>query len=154
HMRSPADTVAQAARMLAPGGVLVLAVPNAEGLQARAFGSRWMHLDVPRHLFHFGPRSLRHVVEGVGLSVLWSGHMEVEYDLFGWAQSALNWVFPEPNLFFYQLTGRPTKAGALTRSASFAAGAALTAASVPFTAAGGLASSGGVLVMAAARGLS
>jgi SAM-dependent methyltransferase len=151
HMRSPKDTVGQATALLAPGGVLLLAVPNAEGLQARAFGPRWMHLDVPRHLFHFGPRSLTRLVQGAGLTVLWSSHMEVEYDLFGWSQSALNWVFPEPNMFFYQLTGRPTKAGPLLRSASFAAGAALTLASAPLTAAGGLASAGGVLVMAARK---
>jgi SAM-dependent methyltransferase len=151
HMRSPKSTVETAARMLAPGGILLLAVPNAEGLQARAFGPRWLHLDVPRHLFHFGPRSLAALVEGAGLSVLWSRHMEVEYDLFGWSQSALNWVFPEPNMFFYQLTGRPTKAGAVTRAASFVAGTTLTALSAPLTAVGGLASAGAVLVMAARR---
>jgi SAM-dependent methyltransferase len=151
HMRSPRDTVAAAARLLEPGGVLLLAVPNAEGLQARAFGPHWLHLDVPRHLFHFGPRSLAALVGSAGLSVMWSRHMEVEYDLFGWAQSALNWAFAEPNMFFYQLTGKPTKAGPIVRSASLAAGAALTALSVPLTAAGGLASSGAVLVMATRR---
>ena len=36
----------------APGGALVVAVPNTASLQARAFGDRWFHLDLPRHLVH------------------------------------------------------------------------------------------------------
>ena len=34
------------------GGVLVVAVPNADSLQARIFGERWLALDLPRHLVH------------------------------------------------------------------------------------------------------
>lgn len=32
--------------------------PTAGGLQARCFGRKWFHLDVPRHLFHFTKDSL------------------------------------------------------------------------------------------------
>ena len=43
--------------LLAPHGLLLIAVPNAAGWQARLFGPRWLHRDVPRHLFHFNPHS-------------------------------------------------------------------------------------------------
>ncbi len=44
--------------LLAPGGVVVVAVPNTASLQARAFGDRWFHLDLPRHLVHLSAAAL------------------------------------------------------------------------------------------------
>ena len=38
------------------GACVCIAVPNADSLQARAFGDRWLHLDLPRHLVHL-PRA-------------------------------------------------------------------------------------------------
>ena len=35
-----------------PAGVMVIAMPNPDSLQARAFGDRWLALDLPRHLVH------------------------------------------------------------------------------------------------------
>ena len=56
-------------RLLAPGGVLVVAVPDAGSLQARVFGDRWLHLDPPRHLVHLTTRALRAGLGGAGLRV-------------------------------------------------------------------------------------
>ena len=36
----------------------MVAVPNAASLQARAFGDRWFHLDLPRHLVHLPAAAL------------------------------------------------------------------------------------------------
>jgi SAM-dependent methyltransferase len=52
HLPHPGEAIAHAARLLPPGGVLVVAVPDAGSLQARLFGDRWLHLDPPRHLVH------------------------------------------------------------------------------------------------------
>ena len=52
HLRDPGEAIRHAARLLRSGGVAVVAVPNADSLQARAFGDRWLHLDLPRHLVH------------------------------------------------------------------------------------------------------
>ena len=57
--RAPAPAGPGAAargRARRPGGVLVVAVPNATSLQARLFGDRWLALDLPRHLVHISPR--------------------------------------------------------------------------------------------------
>src|SRR5262249_29683608 len=67
----------------------------------------WLHLDVPRHLFHFSLPSLRAALEGAGLEVTRVWHHEAEYDWFGWIQSALNRVMPRPNILFDALTRRP-----------------------------------------------
>jgi SAM-dependent methyltransferase len=50
HLPDPREMLAAAADALVPGGVLALGVPNPESMQCRLLGSRWHHLDAPRHL--------------------------------------------------------------------------------------------------------
>ncbi|HEY0051307.1 MAG TPA: methyltransferase domain-containing protein, partial [Pyrinomonadaceae bacterium] len=54
HFQMPREALRQVFELLAPKGVLLVAVPDARGWQALASGKYWLHLDVPRHLFHFG----------------------------------------------------------------------------------------------------
>jgi SAM-dependent methyltransferase len=63
HLRDPVGGLRQLRSLLKPEGTLILAVPNASGAQARLFGEHWLHLDVPRHLHHFSPESLRRTLE-------------------------------------------------------------------------------------------
>ncbi len=151
HLRDPRATLKQLADLLTPGGLLVVAVPDAEGLQARVFGSSWFHLDVPRHLYHFGDRSLTRLLNDAGLTILRRWHQELEYDLFGWAQSALNKLLPVPNLFFNRLTGRPIQDGGKYSAVSGLLGVAFTALALPATVAGTLLHQGGTLIAVARR---
>lgn len=59
HLPHPGAAIREASRLLMPGGVVVVAVPNTDSLQARAFGDEWLHLDIPRHLVHLPARSLK-----------------------------------------------------------------------------------------------
>lgn len=45
--------------LLVPGGVLVLALPNYKSEDARIYGENWAAYDVPRHLYHFCPASVK-----------------------------------------------------------------------------------------------
>ena len=67
HLPDPADTVRAAAEKLAPGGVIVIAVPNYASQQARIFGDRWLHLDLPRHLSHLRADALAAGLSRAGL---------------------------------------------------------------------------------------
>ena len=58
HLPEPRRAVHEAARLLQPGGVIAIAVPNTDSIQARAFGDRWLHLDIPRHLVHLSTGTL------------------------------------------------------------------------------------------------
>ena len=151
HMRDPRLTLRSLAKLLAPGGLLVVAVPDAGGLQARLFGPRWFHLDVPRHLYHFNQRSLKHLLEAAGFAIVRRWHQEFEYDLLGWSQSALNLLMPEPNIFFNSLTGRHTGVGKSQPAASYVLGIMLSALALPATTAGTLSRRGGTLIVAAHR---
>lgn len=51
HLGQPWRVVEAAARMLRPGGTLIVATPNPDGIQARWLKGRWTHVDAPRHLF-------------------------------------------------------------------------------------------------------
>ena len=71
--RRPADAryrpaeLERATRLLAPGGVIVIAMPNPASLQARAFGERWLALDLPRHLVHVPAPALLARLRELGL---------------------------------------------------------------------------------------
>jgi SAM-dependent methyltransferase len=67
HPIEPALTAMQ--RLLAPGGEIVVQVPNADSLQARILGRHWAGYDVPRHLVNYTTRTLRQVLERNGFEV-------------------------------------------------------------------------------------
>jgi SAM-dependent methyltransferase len=58
HLPTPWLVIQEAARLLNPGGILLLAMPNPESFEFNVLKSRWMHLDAPRHLYFFPIRSL------------------------------------------------------------------------------------------------
>jgi SAM-dependent methyltransferase len=90
HMLDPKAALEKARAMLEPGGLLVVAVPNSDSLQARWFGKSWFHLDVPRHYVHFGARSLKLLLGQLGFRVVQEDHFSFEQNPYGWLQSLFN----------------------------------------------------------------
>jgi 2-polyprenyl-3-methyl-5-hydroxy-6-metoxy-1,4-benzoquinol methylase len=66
HHPEPVRTLARARELLAPGGLVVVEVPNWGGFWRRVFRGAWLPLLVPQHLFHFTPRTLRKALEAAG----------------------------------------------------------------------------------------
>ena len=100
HLPDPAKAIARAVELLRPGGRLVVSVPNIDSLQARVGGEDWLHVDLPRHLFHFNPRSLSTLVRRAGLHVLRIGHFYPEMELIGLVQTTLNRIGIERDLLY------------------------------------------------------
>jgi 2-polyprenyl-3-methyl-5-hydroxy-6-metoxy-1,4-benzoquinol methylase len=69
HVHNPHAVIGAAARALRPGGVLVISVPNLESWGFRRLRRDWWPLDLPRHLSHFTPGTLRRLVQSHGLEV-------------------------------------------------------------------------------------
>jgi 2-polyprenyl-3-methyl-5-hydroxy-6-metoxy-1,4-benzoquinol methylase len=84
HLRAPADALAHAAKLLLPHGVIIVAVPNGDSLQARTFGRRWLALDLPRHLVHLPAPRLTARLERLGLRVERVSHWRGGQLAFGW----------------------------------------------------------------------
>jgi SAM-dependent methyltransferase len=71
----PVEPVLAALRaLLAPGGEVVLQVPNARSLQAQLLGRFWAGYDVPRHLVDYSARTLCGVLERCGFAVVATNH--------------------------------------------------------------------------------
>src|ERR1035438_10453930 len=59
HLYEPRKVMARVGEWLKPGGIFYVLVPNVDSAEARAFGSYWHGLELPRHLFHYSPASLK-----------------------------------------------------------------------------------------------
>jgi SAM-dependent methyltransferase len=99
HLRRPAVALSHAARLLVPGGLLVVAVPNAASLQARAFGDRWLALDLPRHLVHLSPAPLLSKIEALGLRVERVSYLRGGQVVFGWVHGLVGLLPGQPDLY-------------------------------------------------------
>ncbi len=69
HVHEPRATLAEARRLLRPGGALILGLPNPDSLEARLLGPHWIGWDLPRHLNLFRPPLLRAQLARLGLPV-------------------------------------------------------------------------------------
>jgi len=66
---------------LKPGGIFYTMMPNIDSVGARMFGSYWYALELPRHLYHYSPRTLKTAARSSGLqevSVTTHRHLFVE----------------------------------------------------------------------------
>lgn len=70
HVEPLQDYVAQLKKLLTPNGRIFIAVPNYTSLDADLYGNRWAAYDVPRHLYHFTPRSIEVLVEKHGMKII------------------------------------------------------------------------------------
>jgi SAM-dependent methyltransferase len=102
HFHNPVAAVARARELLKTGGLLAVAVPNIESSQARLFGRNWFHLDIPRHYFHFGLKSLEAVLTRQHFRIVQLDHFSFEQNPYGWLQSFYN-ALGFPHNFLYDL---------------------------------------------------
>lgn len=69
HLHYPLKTVQECYRILRPRGRLIVVTPNIESLGHRQFGSDWVHLDPPRHLYLFSLETLKSMIQQSGLQI-------------------------------------------------------------------------------------
>jgi SAM-dependent methyltransferase len=66
HVHQQQNYVQTLLRLLAPGGKLVIAVPNYTALDGKLYREYWAAYDVPRHLFHYSPAAMTTFMEKNG----------------------------------------------------------------------------------------
>jgi len=67
HVHDPAALLRKCARVLRPGGLLVITTPNLHSLGHRWFRENWRGLEPPRHLHIFSSLALMELVTRAGL---------------------------------------------------------------------------------------
>lgn len=69
HVHDPTGTLLEVHRILKPGGLFLLRVPNVSTWDARLFGPYWVGYDAPRHLFVFSPTTMQGLLHKTGFRV-------------------------------------------------------------------------------------
>jgi SAM-dependent methyltransferase len=83
HVDNPRKALAEARRLIKSNGTVLIAVPNIRSLQAQLFKQDWLHLDVPRHRWHFEPQTLARLADRCEFEVERVRHFSTEYGPFG-----------------------------------------------------------------------
>lgn len=69
HMPEQIVELQACARLLAPGGVILLRIPLSDSYAWEHYQENWVQLDAPRHLYLHSRRSLARVAEASGLMI-------------------------------------------------------------------------------------
>ncbi len=69
HMGDPAEVLADAVELLAPGGCILIRIPVADSYAFQTYREHWMSLDAPRHLYLHTRSSLDLLARGVGMRI-------------------------------------------------------------------------------------
>lgn len=67
-------------RILKSNGTLIIAVPNYTSFDAEVYKQFWAAYDVPRHLYHFSPNSMKVLIEKHGFKII--SHQPMPFDSF------------------------------------------------------------------------
>jgi len=70
HLKNPAEVLASAKRLLAPGGLILIMVPNAGSLVTRLLHEKSNTFGGHSHLNHFNAESLTLLCQNAGLQIL------------------------------------------------------------------------------------
>jgi SAM-dependent methyltransferase len=70
HVQEPLDTLRELARVIRPGGSLLLTLPNPNSWEARLLGRYWPGWDLPRHLCLFVPELISRCLAACGFDVI------------------------------------------------------------------------------------
>jgi 2-polyprenyl-3-methyl-5-hydroxy-6-metoxy-1,4-benzoquinol methylase len=110
HSQDPITVLHTCVRLLKKNGLLVIAVPNLSSLQAVLGRSRWFHLDIPYHLYHFTLAGLRRLLVDNSMRIEKVQQFDFEQNIFGWMQTLLNVSGNKFNLL-YNLLKNPELRG-------------------------------------------
>ena len=96
HVHELSAYVEQLKKLLKQDGKLFIAVPNYTSKDAAVYKEYWAAYDVPRHLYHFSPRSMRALIEKHGLKIV--QYKPMWYDSFYISMLSSKYKYGKTNL--------------------------------------------------------
>lgn len=101
HVTDPLSTLRGVARILKPGGTVILSTPNASGWGANIFGQRWINWHTPYHVQFFSKHSMRLAAEQAGMVVAEVKTItNSEWLFFQWVHLVMYPKLGEPSSFW------------------------------------------------------
>lgn len=70
HLSDPKTSLIEISRILKNDGTLAIIIPNVNSFEAKQFRKYWTGWELPRHLYHFTPMSIRDLLAKTGFEVL------------------------------------------------------------------------------------
>ena len=70
HVSDLQGQIRELERILRPGGLLIIAVPNYKSYDAKFYSEYWAGYDVPRHLWHFSKKSIERIFSNNSFSLI------------------------------------------------------------------------------------
>jgi SAM-dependent methyltransferase len=105
HTDSPWSDLQNYKNHLAPDANLIIAVPNADSLEAKIFRAKWFCYDWPFHRTHFNRKSLSRLLESNGFRIISIDYFNPEYTVSSLTQTFLN-VFLPKNVLYGVISNR------------------------------------------------
>ncbi|MDD4354001.1 MAG: class I SAM-dependent methyltransferase [Candidatus Nanoarchaeia archaeon] len=81
HVYSPKKVLKKVKGLLKPNGTLIISIPNFDGFEARLYGKYAYTLQVPTHLTHFTPKTIRLYLKSSGFKDIKIYYQKVDRDL-------------------------------------------------------------------------
>ena len=103
HTDRPAQDLAEVARHVKPGGLLLIRVPNQAGWQSRLMGRRWLGV-ISNHLTYFSATSLKPALEANGFTdIRFTAHnyrsqLDILAQRASWLKSRLSELATKPTV--------------------------------------------------------
>ena len=103
HLYNPETYLQHFYNVLQDNGHLIIALPNADSYDANRYKSYWAAYDVPRHLWHFTPKTLEKLANDNGFKL--EKMKDLPFDPFYNAMLSEKYKTGTLNLFSAFLTG-------------------------------------------------
>lgn len=83
HVPDPRETLTRLTKLLKPRGQLLISIPNAGCWEPSVFGRFWYVWELPRHLHHFTPASIRQLLAEHGFTEIMITHQRTLLNVVG-----------------------------------------------------------------------
>ncbi|MBN1446042.1 MAG: class I SAM-dependent methyltransferase, partial [Candidatus Omnitrophica bacterium] len=113
HISEPIDALKEVHRILKEKGELIISVPNIWNWERILFGKFWWAWDIPRHLWHFSPVSLKRLLKKAGFGDISIRQKADMYDFPGNVKNMLKGIFPQQT--FLNILGEQDKLRFVTK---------------------------------------
>lgn len=90
HVQNPGQMIRDIRKHLKQGGLLAVSMVNLESWQARLFGTKWLHLDPPRHLWVGGRKAVEELLIKNGFVIEMRRSNFLEFGPVGFVDSFIN----------------------------------------------------------------